>query len=96
VSEEMPRLDGNAAGGTLARFFARDATSMRVTCDGCGATSFLGTLLLYGGRMGMILRCPKCAAVNLRAAEINGALRVDTKGTRCLIVKSSSAPPDWA
>jgi hypothetical protein len=93
VSEEMPQLDGNAAGGALARFFARDATSMRVICDGCGAVSFLGALLLYGGRMGVILRCPKCAAVNLRAAEINGTLRLDTKGARCLIAQSSSAPP---
>jgi predicted nucleic-acid-binding Zn-ribbon protein len=96
VSEAMPPLDGNAAGGPLARLFARDATSMRVTCNGCGATSFLGALLLYGGRMGMILRCPKCTAVNLRAAEINASLRVDTAGARYLIVKSSSAPPGSA
>jgi predicted nucleic-acid-binding Zn-ribbon protein len=93
VSEEMPRLDGNAAGGALARFFAGDATSLCVTCDGCGATSFLGALMLYGGRMGMILRCPKCAAVNLRATEINGTVRVDTNGARCLTVRSAGAPP---
>jgi predicted nucleic-acid-binding Zn-ribbon protein len=93
VSEEMPRLDGNAAGGTLARFFARDGTSWSVTCDGCGATSFLGALMLFGGRMGMILRCPKCAVVNLRATEINGTLRVDTKGAKCLALRSACAPP---
>jgi hypothetical protein len=93
VNEEMPRLDGNAAGGALARFFAGDATSMRVTCNGCGATSPLGALFLYGGPMGMILRCPRCGAVNLRAAEINGVLRVDAKGAQCLTVRFSGPPP---
>jgi hypothetical protein len=92
MNQEMPRLDGNAAGGALARFFAGDATSMRVTCDGCGSTSPLAALFLYGGRMGMILRCPKCGNVNLRATEINGVLRVDVKGARCLAVRVASAP----
>jgi predicted nucleic-acid-binding Zn-ribbon protein len=93
VNEGPPRLDGNAAGGALARFFAGDVTSMMVTCNGCGATSAFGSLLLYGGRMGMVLRCAKCGNVNLRAAEIKGVLRVDAKGARCLTVRVGGAPP---
>jgi hypothetical protein len=93
VKEETERLDGNAAGGPLARFFAGDATRMMVTCNGCGALSALGGLLLYGGRMGIVLRCAKCGDVNLRAAEINGRLRVDAKGARCLTVAVAAAPP---
>jgi len=93
VNQELPRLDGNAAGGALARFFARDATSMRVTCGACGATSALGELHLYGGRMGLVLRCTKCGNVNLRSTEINGVLRVDAKGATCLTVRSAAAPP---
>jgi predicted nucleic-acid-binding Zn-ribbon protein len=93
VNQEMPRLDGNAAGGALARFFAGDATSIMVTCKDCGATSALGALHLYGGRMGMVLRCTKCGNVNLRAVEINGVLRVDAKGARYLTVRFVDAPP---
>jgi hypothetical protein len=88
----MPRLDGNAAGGLLAQFFAGDATSMMVTCNHCRATSALGALFLYGGRMGMVLRCGKCDSVNIRAAEINGVLRVDAKGAWCLTVRSAGTP----
>jgi len=91
MNEELPRLDGNAAGGALARFFAGDATRMRVTCDSCGAISSLGALHLYGSPMGMILSCPKCGAVNLRVAEINGVLRVDAKGAKCLTVRFAGA-----
>ena len=91
--EEMPRLDGNAAGGLLARFFAGDATSMLVTCNHCRATTALGALLLYGGRMGMVLRCGKCRNVNLRVGEINGVLRVDAKGAWCLTIQPAGTPP---
>ena len=93
MNEEMPRLDGNAAGGLLSRFFAGDATSLMVTCNHCRATSALGALLLYGGRMGIVLRCGKCGNVNLRAAEINGVLKVDTKGAWCLTVRSGVPLP---
>jgi len=93
VNEETSRLDGNAAGGLLARFFGGDATSMRVTCNYCRATSALGALLLYGGRMGMVLRCGKCGNVNLRAAEVKGVLRVDAKGAWWLTVRSEGTPP---
>jgi Family of unknown function (DUF6510) len=92
VNQDMPRLDGNAAGGALARFFAGDATSMMVTCNDCDATSALGALLLYGGRMGMVLRCRTCGNVNLRAVEINGLLRVDATGARYLTVRFADAP----
>lgn len=87
MNHEMTRLDGNAAGGALARFFAGDATAVMVTCNDCGATSPLGALHLYGARMGMVLRCTKCDNVNLRAVEINGVLRVDAKGAKCLTVQ---------
>jgi hypothetical protein len=67
MTEELARLDGNAAAGPLVRFFAFEATNLRVTCASCGAESVLGRLHLYGGRMGIILRCVACGEVNLRA-----------------------------
>ena len=49
-------------------------------CAGCGAAGPMAELLLYGGAMGAILRCPGCSAVVARAAETNGRLWVDLRG----------------
>jgi hypothetical protein len=84
MTEEFARLDGNAAAGPLARFFAVEATTLRVTCASCGADSVLGRLHLYGGSMGIILRCVACGAVNLRALEVGPTLRLDLRGAACL------------
>jgi predicted RNA-binding Zn-ribbon protein involved in translation (DUF1610 family) len=84
MTDELARLDGNAAAGPLARFFAFEATNLRVTCASCGGELALGKLHLYGGSMGMILRCPACGEVNLRALEVGPALRLDVRGAACL------------
>jgi hypothetical protein len=84
MTDELARLDGNTAAATLARFFSFEATSVRVTCIKCGAETELGRLHLYGGSMGIVLRCIKCEEVNLRALEIGPTLRLDLSGTACL------------
>jgi uncharacterized protein DUF6510 len=84
MTDELGRLDGNAAAGPLSRFFAFEATDLRVTCASCGAESVLGRLHLYGGTMGMILRCVRCGEVNLRALEVGSSLRLDLRGAACL------------
>ena len=84
MTDEFARLDGNAAAGPLARFFAVEATNLRVTCASCGADSVLGRLHLYGGSMGIILRCVACGEVNLRALEVGPTLRLDLRGAACL------------
>jgi hypothetical protein len=84
MTDEIARLDGNAAAGPLSRFFAFEASNLRVTCASCGAESVLGRLHLYGGSMGMILRCIACGAVNLRVLEIGPSLRLDFRGAACL------------
>jgi hypothetical protein len=80
MMDDISRLDGNAAGGALARFFAFDATRMIISCGGCAAESPLGALHLYGGKMGIILRCTKCGSINLRAVQIGGAFTLDARG----------------
>ena len=84
MREELARLDGNAAAGRLARFFAFEATNLRVICASCSAESVLGRLHLYGGSMGIILRCVACGEVNLRALEVGPTLRLDFRGAACL------------
>lgn len=88
MTEDLARLDGNAAAGTLGRFFAFDVTSMIITCAACGAESPLGRLHLYGGRMGVVLRCVACGEVNLSAVEVGETLRLDPRGAACLVFRN--------
>jgi len=71
-SDEPRRLDGNAAAGVLEEIFTFEVTSAQGTCAGCGQTAPLGALLLYGGEMGIVLRCPACERVELRIARHGG------------------------
>ena len=80
MSDDVIWLDGNAASGPLARLFTIDATRMIVTCDACYAETRLAQLLLYGGSMGIILRCASCGTVVLRAMERGNVLCLDARG----------------
>ena len=84
MTDELTRLDGNAAAGQLSRFFAFEATNLKVTCARCGNEAVLGKLPLYGGTMGMILRCIDCGEVILRVLEMGPSLRLDLRGAACL------------
>jgi Family of unknown function (DUF6510) len=86
--EDM-RLDGNAAGGVLREIFSRDVTAARATCMGCGASVPIGSLLDYGGDMGVILRCPACDAVMLRIVRTASWLRFDASGTALFLMPES-------
>jgi hypothetical protein len=91
MTDDLARLDGNAAAGPLARFFAFEATRLKVICASCGTEAFLGSLHLYGGRMGIILRCVTCGEVDLRALEVGQTLRLDLRGTACLVLELEPA-----
>ena len=78
------RLDGNAAAGLLAEIFAREMTSAESTCAHCGWTAPLGSLLLYGGEIGTILRCPTCEQAEVRIAVIRGQYCIDMRGMTML------------
>ena len=77
-------LDGNAAGGILAAVFPFEMTTVAVTCAGCGASGPLGDRRVYASSMGTILRCPGCAAVLIRVAEVRGEYWLDLRGARTL------------
>lgn len=72
MGDEPRRLDGNAAAGMLEELFTFEVTSAQSTCAGCGRIAPLGALLLYGGEMGIVLRCPGCGRVELRVARHGG------------------------
>ena len=89
MDDVMP-LDGNAAAGRLADLFGVEMTNAILVCDGCGREGELGTLVLYGGGTGLVLRCPACEAVNLRLLNTGTTLNLDLRGCTRLSVHVAS------
>jgi ribosomal protein S27E len=85
----MTHLDGNGAAGVLREVFAAEMTDSSCTCAGCGKSSAVGGLLLYGSAMGTVLRCPTCGAVVLR---VTGTRRRWTLEIRGLVQIARGAP----
>ena len=86
--ETRAPLDGNAAGGHLKRIvrLRRDAAS--VICDGCDAAGEVATARLYGGTMGVLLRCARCDAVVIRLTRTPKGYFLDMQGARQVFVAS--------
>jgi hypothetical protein len=89
MTEDFVALDGNAAAGPLTALFAVDPTTIMITCEGCSRESALATLKLYGGAMGLILRCPECDTANLRFVDAGTRVTVDLRGTAELAIPGS-------
>jgi hypothetical protein len=83
------RLDGNAAAGVLAEIFVLDMTSAQSTCAECGWKGPLGSLLLYGGQIGTVLRCPTCDYVHLRIVRARERYWIDMRGMTSLQIAMS-------
>jgi hypothetical protein len=62
-------LDGNGVAGTLADVFGIEVTMIARTCGGCGTTAAVGAHRAYRGA-GLVLRCPGCADVAIRIAQL--------------------------
>jgi hypothetical protein len=87
------RLDGNAAAGILAEIFTHEMTSAQSACAQCGRAGPLGSLILYGGQMGTILRCPTCGSVQMRVVyvpERGGQYWMDMRGMASMRIAPSS------
>lgn len=79
------RLDGNAAAGILSEVFLPDLTSARATCAGCGAARPVGALHAYAHGMGIVVRCPDCDCVVLRAARTPTRIWIDARGAASIV-----------
>src|SRR3954471_23693351 len=88
---EALRLDGNAAAGLLSEIFVPDLTAARATCAHCGAIRALGAMLVYGHRMGTIMRCPECGAVVLRVVRTLTQLWLDPTGASLVVMAAAPA-----
>ena len=60
-----------------------------ITCEGCGWEGALATLKLYGGEMGLILRCPECDTANLRFSDTGTRATVDLRGSTRLTLSGA-------
>jgi hypothetical protein len=79
------RLDGNAAAGILSEIFLPDLTSARATCAGCGAVRPIGALRAYAHGMGIVVRCPDCDCMVLRAARTPTRIWLDMRGAASIV-----------
>ena len=81
---DAPRLDGNAAAGLLREVFAVEMTAATAVCEGCGREAAVAELMLYGGALGAVLRCPGCDLAMIRLAATPAGHRLDMRGVALL------------
>ena len=85
------RVDGNAMGGTLSEVFAREVTSARMACDGCGQVEPVGAEHAYLQAPGMVLRCRHCEQVLLVVVtKANGTYLLSFRGVRWFELSAES------
>jgi hypothetical protein len=78
--------DGNVLSGPLADVFAVEVTTAVARCGGCGLSSVVAELAVYGPDPGLVARCPGCADVLLRLVRTPDSMWLDFSGTSTLRV----------
>ena len=78
--------DGNALAGPLSEVFTAEVTTAVARCGGCGATTVLAELAVYGPDPGLVARCPGCADPMLRIVRTPDSVWLDLSGTASLRV----------
>ncbi len=76
--------DGNALAGPLAEVFALEVTAAVARCRGCGRSSPVATLAVYGPDPGLVGRCPGCADVLVRVVRTPDEVWLDLGGMSAL------------
>jgi len=81
---EGAEYDGNALAGPLSEVFAVEMTVAVARCAGCGRSSPVATLAVYGPDPGMVARCPGCSDVLLRMVRTPDEMWLDLSGMASL------------
>jgi len=84
-------LDGNGAGGELAKIFAVDVTVAEGQCGHCGATKRFAEAHLYTQCPGVVARCAVCEQVLLRLVFIRDRALLDLSGLTYLSLNTSQS-----
>ena len=82
-------LDGNALAGPLSLVFATDLTVASAVCAGCRQVAVLATLPVFGAPMGLIARCPGCAAVMIGYTELPSGRTLQMSGTAVIRIPAA-------
>jgi predicted RNA-binding Zn-ribbon protein involved in translation (DUF1610 family) len=77
---DATHLDGNGIGGLLEEIFVVEPTAAERICASCGSRHAVGAHPAYQSA-GVVLRCPTCGDVAIRAASLPGRRVVELRGT---------------
>jgi hypothetical protein len=83
-TETTGPYDGNALAGPLSDVFALEVTTAVARCRGCGTSSPVATLVVYGPDPGLVGRCPGCSDVLLRVVRTRDEVWLDLGGMSAL------------
>ena len=83
--------DGNLLAGPLAEIFTPDVTAARAQCRGCGLTSAVAELAVYGPEPGLVARCPGCSDVLMRVVRAATEAWLDLSGMSALRLQVAGA-----
>jgi hypothetical protein len=75
-------LGGGAAARLIQQIFVPDVTLATIRCDACDCVSGVGSLTVYAGPMGAVLKCADCDNVLMRAVDTPHGLWLEMRGTR--------------
>ena len=82
--------DGNALAGPLSEVFALEVTAAVARCRGCGLSSRVATLVVFGPEPGLVGRCPGCSDVLVRVVRTADDVWLDLGGISALRFAVSS------
>jgi Family of unknown function (DUF6510) len=84
--------DGNILAGPLSEIFAVEVTSALARCAGCGRSSAVAELAVFGPAPGLVARCPGCSDVMLRLVQTPDSTWLDLRGTGVLRLPAEPGP----
>ena len=76
--------DGNILAGPLAEVFDMEVTSAIARCAGCGRSTVVAELAVYGPDPGLVARCPGCGHALLRLTRTPTSAWLDLSGMSTL------------
>ena len=78
--------DGNLLAGPLSEVFAEEVTVAIAQCRGCGLSTVIAELAVFGPEPGLVARCPGCQDVLFRLVKTPQSVWLDLGGIRSLRV----------
>jgi hypothetical protein len=83
-TETSGPYDGNVLAGPLSEVFGVEVTTAVARCRGCGLSSTVAALAVYGPAPGLVGRCPGCTDVLLRVVRTPDEVWLDLGGISAL------------